>query len=92
MVVKIDKDDKLFIDNIEYEIKSIDSKLLKNIFMKALKKEASIEVENEENCGYLGRLFLEIKNCTAGDSDFYKKYNELKETYHEINGDTNQEE
>ena len=85
MVVRITKDDKIFVDGTEKLLKDIDSSFLNDIFSKLLKKQASIEFEDDEEYGYVGKLFLEIKNATSEDGQFYKEYNDLRQDFNDVN-------
>lgn len=84
MVVKINKNDELFVDGAMKQIKDIDSQFLDSLFLELLRKNSSIIIEDENNCGYLGRLFIEIRNAAKPESDFYIKYNELKDEYNKV--------
>lgn len=85
MVVRITNDDKIFVDGTEKPLKDIDSSFLNELFIKLLKKQASIEFEDDEKYGYVGKMFLEIKNAASEDSQFYKEYNDLRHDFNDIN-------
>ncbi len=84
MVVKITKEDLILIDGIEKQIKDIDSAFLNSLFFELLKKTSSIIIEDENNCGYVGKMFLDLKKATSDDSDFSKEYNSIKKDYNDL--------
>jgi len=84
MVINVNKQDIVHVDGVITDITDINETFLNKLFLSLLKKESSIEVEDEEKCGYIGKLFLELKSACDESSDFYKAYNEIRNQYQEI--------
>lgn len=84
MVVKVDKNDVIRVDGTTKNITDINESFLNALFLSLLKKESLIEIEDEEKCGYVGKLFLELKNACNENGDFYKNYNEIRNQYQEL--------
>lgn len=84
MVINVNKQDIVFVDGVAKDIADINETFLNNLFLSLLKKESSIIVEDEEKCGYIGKLFLELKSACDENSAFYKAYNEIRNQYQEV--------
>lgn len=74
--LRIDKEGKIFLDDIEIERKNLDGTFLESIFQKSLKNEIDYVIDDSNP---ISKLFLRIQEETSPTSDFTIKINKLRE-------------
>ena len=87
MVVRIDTENKVYVDEKEYQPNDINSTFLNELFVSLLKKESTIVFDDEAKAKNLGELFLAIRDETSENSEFYNTYMEYKKINDEINSE-----
>jgi hypothetical protein len=75
-ILRIDKEGKIFLDEIEIERKNLDGAFLESIFQKSLKNEIDYVIDDSNP---ISKLFLRIQEETSPTSDFTIKIKKLRE-------------